>query len=123
MLKRLTEIFINATRDKVTKRQIEWIMGDFIYCVYILIMLCAFVAAVAFKSMVGFIVVVLCTLFVLGCWGAFTYHLRKTLLTMLYPQDEKVDENGDSILTSELDILNHTLANMIKNYEKIKEDI
>ena len=96
MLEKLISIFINATSSKNTKRQIEWIMADFIYCVYILIMLGGMVAFISFNAWYALLFVAISFMLLMSGWGWFAFKLRKTLLTMLYPPTDHSDDNGDN---------------------------
>lgn len=123
MLEKLINTFINATKEKTTKRGVEWIMADFIYCVYILIMLGGMVAFISFDVWYALLFVALSFMLVMSGWGWFAFQLRKTLLTLLYPPVEKTDENGDSMLSGEFELLNETLKNMMENLKELKEDV
>ena len=96
MLEKLISIFINATSSKNTKRQIEWIMADFIYCIYILIMLGGMVAFISFNAWYALLFVAISFMLLMSGWGWFAFKLRNTLLTMLYPPTEHSDDNGDN---------------------------
>lgn len=123
MLEKLINTFINATKEKTTKRGVEWIMADFIYCVYILIMLGGMVAFISFDVWYALLFVAVSFMLVMSGWGWFAFQLRKTLLTLLYPPVEKTDENGDSMLSGEFELLNETLKNMMENIKELKEDV
>ena len=96
MLEKLISIFINATSSKNTKRQIEWIMADFIYCIYILIMLGGMVAFISFNAWYALLFVAISFMLLMSGWGWFAFKLRKTLLAMLYPPTDHSDDNGDN---------------------------
>lgn len=123
MLNRLIASFIAATQDKTTKRGIEWLLGDFIYCIYILIMLGAMVAFISFNAWYAMLFVAVSFMLLMSGWGWFSYHLRKTLLTLLYPPTEHTDENGDNTEET-LDRLNQMLQTFAKevnvNLEELK---
>lgn len=119
MLEKLISIFINATSRKTTKRQVEWIMADFIYCIYILIMLGAMVAFISFNTWYALLFVAVSFILLMSVWGWLSFHLRKTLLNILYPHSEKTDENGDDNADS-LDKLNTMLKQFAKDLN-IKE--
>lgn len=121
MLKKLVNVFINATKDKCTKRGVEWIMADFIYVIYLLIMLIDFAVFASCGVWWTMLATAVMFIFMVYGWGTFSYYLRKTLLEMLYPPSENADENGDS-LTSEFDILNETLKKMMKDYENLSNN-
>lgn len=123
MLEKLINTFINATKEKTTKRGVEWIMADFIYCVYILILLGGMVAFISFDVWYALLFVAVSFMLVMSGWGWFAFQLRKTLLTLLYPPVEKTDENGDSMLSGEFELLNETLKNMMENIKELKEDV
>lgn len=114
MLEKLISIFINATSSKTTKRQVEWVMADFIYCIYILIMLGAMVVFISFNAWYALSFVAISFMLLMSGWGWFSFHLRKTLLNMLYPPSEKTDENGDDNEDS-LDKLNVMLKQFAKD--------
>lgn len=119
MLEKLISIFINATSSKNTKRQIEWIMADFIYCIYILIMLGGMVAFISFNAWYALLLVAVSFILLLSVWSWFSFHLRKTILNMLYPPTENMDENGDDNEDS-LDKLNTLLKQFAKDLD-VKE--
>lgn len=119
MLEKLISIFINATSSKTTKRGVEWIMADFIYCVYILIMLGGMVAFISFNAWYALLLVAVSFILLLSVWGWFSFHLRKTILNMLYPPTENMDENGDDNENS-LDKLNTLLKQFAKDLD-VKE--
>lgn len=123
MLNRLIASFIAATQDKTTKRGVEWIMADFIYCIYILIMLGAMVAFISFNAWYAMLFVAVSFMLLMSGWGWLSYHLRKTLLTLLYPPTEHTDENGDNTEET-LDRLNEMLQTFAKevnvNLEELK---
>ena len=96
MLNKLIISFIAATQNKCTKRQVEWIMADFIYCIYILIMLGAMVAFISFNAWYALLFVAISFMLLMSGWGWFAFKLRNTLLTMLYPLTEHSDDNGDN---------------------------
>lgn len=96
MLNKLIISFIAATQNKCTKRQVEWIMADFIYCIYILIMLGAMVAFISFNAWYALLFVAISFMLLMSGWGWFAFKLRNTLLTMLYPPTEHSDDNGDN---------------------------
>lgn len=123
MLNRLIASFIAATQDKTTKRGIEWLLGDFIYCIYILIMLGAMVAFISFNAWYAMLFVAVSFMLLMSGWGWLSYHLRKTLLTLLYPPTDHTDENGDNTEET-LDRLNEMLQTFAKevnvNLEELK---
>lgn len=123
MLNRLIASFIAATQDKTTKRGIEWLLGDFIYCIYILIMLGAMVAFISFNAWYAMLFVAVSFMLLMSGWGWLSYHLRKTLLTLLYPPTDHTDENGDNTEET-LDRLNQMLQTFAKevnvNLEELK---
>ena len=96
MLNKLIISFIAATQNKCTKRQVEWIMADFIYCIYILIMLGAMVAFISFNAWYALLFVAMSFMLLMSGWGWFAFKLRNTLLTMLYPPTDHSDDNGDN---------------------------
>ena len=96
MLNKLIISFIAATQNKCTKRQVEWVMADFIYCIYILIMLGAMVAFISFNAWYALLFVAISFMLLMSGWGWFAFKLRNTLLTMLYPPTDHSDDNGDN---------------------------
>lgn len=96
MLNKLIISFIAATQNKCTKRGVEWIMADFIYCIYILIMLGAMVAFISFNAWYALLFVAISFMLLMSGWGWFAFKLRKTLLAMLYPPTDHSDDNGDN---------------------------
>lgn len=114
MLEKLISIFINATSSKSTKRQVEWVMADFIYSVYILIMLGGMVTFASCSVWWTMLATAIMFMLLMYVWGWFSFHLRKTLLNMLYPASEKTDENGDDNEDS-LDKLNAMLKQFAKD--------
>lgn len=122
MLNKLIISFIAATQDKCTKRGVEWIMADFIYCVYILIMLGAMVAFISFNAWYALLFVAVSFMLLMSGWGWFAFKLRKTLLTLLYPPTNHADENGDSEEEA-LDRLNEILQGFAKEVNVNLDDV
>jgi hypothetical protein len=122
MLNRLIISFIAATQDKCTKRGVEWIMADFIYCIYILIMLGAMVAFISFNAWCALLFVAVSFMLLMSGWGWFAFKLRKTLLTLLYPPTDHTDENGDS-QEEALDRLNEILQGFAKEVNVNLDDV
>lgn len=121
MLNRLILSFITATREKCTKRGVEWIMADFIYCVYILIMLVAMVAFISFDVWYAMLIVAVSFMLLMSGWGWFSFNLRKTLLTLLYPPTENTDEDGDAREEELLSRLSGLMKTLKEEIEEIKE--
>lgn len=122
MLNKLIISFIAATQDKCTKRGVEWIMADFIYCIYILIMLGAMVAFISFNAWYALLFVAVSFMLLMSGWGWFSFKLRKTLLTLLYPPTNHTDENGDS-QEEALDRLNEILQGFAKEVNVNLDDV
>lgn len=120
MLKKLVNVFINATKDKCTKRGVEWIMADFIYVIYLLIMLIDFAVFASCGVWWTMLATAVMFMFMIYGWGTFSYYLRKTLLEMLYPPATKTDENGDSEMTY-LDEIAQIMKNLKDELEDMKE--
>lgn len=117
MLNRLIQIFLQSTANIKTKRLIESLMNDFIYVVYFIIVFACFGAVVVYDTTAAFVITALVFIFMLGVWGWFSYKLRKTLLSMLYPPSENADENGDA--DNEMQYFNE-LTQIMKN---LKDDL
>lgn len=117
MLNRLVQIFLQSTANIKTKRLIESLMNDFIYVVYFIIVFACFGAVVVYDTTAAFVITSLVFIFMLGVWGWFSYKLRKTLLSMLYPPVTKYDENGDA--DDEMQYFNE-LTQIMKN---LKDDL
>lgn len=122
MLNKLIISFIAATQDKTSKRGVEWIMADFIYCIYILIMLGAMVAFISFNAWYALLFVAVSFMLLMSGWGWFAFKLRKTLLTLLYPPTNHTDENGDSEEEA-LDRLNEILQGFAKEVNVNLDDV
>lgn len=121
MLNRLILSFITATREKCTKRGVEWIMADFIYCVYILIMLGAMVAFISFDVWYAMLLVAVSFMLLMSGWGWFSFKLRKTLLTLLYPPTDNTDEDGDAREEELLSRLGDLMKTLKEEIQEIKE--
>lgn len=95
----LIEKYFEITNDIMTKREIEWMLGDFINVIYFLIIIigCLFTFIVSGAWMT--ILALVLTFALIGAWAWAAYHIRKTLLFMLYPSKlGSRDENGDEII-------------------------
>lgn len=114
--KDLTSKFIKFTQDKMTKREIEWMMGDFIYIIYFLIVLVAVAVWSCFSAWWALCIVAVSFFLLLNLWAVAAYYIRKGLLAMLYPSTTKTDENGDDE-EDYLDKLNKMLVNLKKGLE------
>ena len=122
MLNKLIISFIAATQDKCTKRLIESIMNDFIYVIYLLIMLIDFVIFASCGAWWTMLATAIMFMLFMAGWGTFSYHLRKTLLTLLYPPTDHTDENGDS-QEEALDRLNEILQGFAKEVNVNLDDV
>ena len=94
MLKRLTEKFINATRDKATKRGIEWMFADFYNLMMVILIVIGVVCVTTFSGWALFIFFIIYAGLLVG-WEAFAFATRTILLTLLYGNPDNTDENGD----------------------------
>lgn len=121
MLNRLILSFITATREKCTKRQVESIMNDFIYVIYLLIMLVDFVIFASCGTWWTMLATALMFMLLIAGWGTFSYYLRKTLLTLLYPPTEYTDEDGDAREEELLSRLSGLMKTLKEEIQEIKE--
>ena len=114
---KLIEVFLKATRQIQTKRQVEHVLDD-IYHIIFTLMACIGLYAVIKMSGIALVIFTLIYFAVMFLGGVIAFSTRNVLLAMLYPPADVTDENGDAVQTDE-EKLFKALENFQKEFGKI----
>lgn len=114
---KLIDVFLKATSQIQTKRQVEAVLND-IYNLIFTLMVAIGLYAVIKMSGIALVIFVMIYVTVMFLGGVIAFSIRNTLLGMLYPPADELDENGDS--TEENNLLK-ALEDFQREFEKMSE--
>lgn len=114
---KLIDVFLKATSQIQTKRQVEAVLND-IYNLIFTLMVAIGLYAVIKMSGIALVIFIMIYVTVMSLGGVIAFSIRNTLLGMLYPPADKLDENGDS---TEENNLFKALEDFQREFEKMSE--
>ena len=96
---KLLNIFLNATKDLKTKRQVEWCLHDIYETGFIIFVVLAIVAIATWSGWALFLALTVWLFLIFG-WDWFSYKSREILLGYLYPENFEADEMQENQLNN-----------------------
>lgn len=107
---KLLNIFLNATKDLKTKRQVEWCLHDIYETGFTIFVVLAIVAIATWSGWALFLALTVWLFLIFG-WDWFSYKSREILLGYLYPENF---EDTQELQEIQLDNLFKQIDNVIK---------
>ena len=108
---RLLHKFLEATASIKNKRAVEWALHDIYEVVYIVFIIFGMYAVVTWSGW-ALLVAFLIWLFLIYCWGWFSYKSREFLLGYLYPEGEDAQEMQENQLNNLFKQINNVIKSL-----------
>lgn len=108
---RLLQKFLEATASISNKRCVEWALHDIYEVVYIAFIVMAMYSVVTWSGWALFFAMLI-WLFLIYCWGWFSYKTRQILLGYLYPEGEDAQEMQENQMNNLFKQIDHFIKEL-----------